>query len=51
MKESIFHISLEIIDKWVNPSVLLDNHGKTVEINNIDTLDLWKFGDYALHIT
>ena len=26
---------------------MLDNHGKKPwEINNIDTLDLWKFGDY-----
>ena len=41
------YISRRLLINGLTLPVLLDNHGKKPwEINNIDTLDLWKFGDY-----
>ena len=42
------YISRRLLINGLTLPVLLDNHGKKPwEINNIDTLDLWKFGDYT----
>ena len=41
------YISRRLLINGLTLPVLLDNHGKKPwEINNMDTLDLWKFGDY-----
>ena len=40
-------LSRRILLNGLSLPILLDNHGKKPwEINNLDTLDLWKFGDY-----
>lgn len=40
-------LSRRILLNGLSLPKLLDNHGKKPwEINNLDTLDLWKFGDY-----
>ncbi len=41
------YLSRRILINGLRLPKLLDNHGKKPwEINNLDTLDLWKFGDY-----
>ena len=41
------YLSRRILINSLTLPLLLNNHGKKPwEINNLDTLDLWKFGDY-----
>ena len=44
---AVIFLSRRILLNGLSLPKLLDNHGKKPwEINNLDTLDLWKFGDY-----